>query len=101
MGMCCYFSSLPVVLSFDFCGLSGPLVCQPASQMWGHPAATGTGLSVAPANFPKHSGGDEEEGPLRLRLHDHCQQEVLLGWLLGELQLKAPVVWGLVDQYSI
>ena len=58
----------------------------------GQPAATGTGLSVAPADFPKHSGGDEEEGPLRLYLHDHCQQEVLLGWLLGELQLKAPVM---------
>ena len=91
-------SSLPVLLSFDFYGLSGPLVWQPAWQMWGQPAATGTGLSVAPANFPMHSGGDEEEGPLRLRLHDHCQQEVLLGWLLGELQLTAQVVWGLVDQ---
>ena len=98
---CCYFASLPVLLSFDFYGLSGPLVGQPVSQMGqqvGQPAATGTGLSFAPTNFPKPSGGDEEEGPLRLCLHDHCQQEVLLGWLLGELQLKAPVMWGLVDQ---
>ena len=31
------------------------------------------------------------QGPLRLCLLDHCQQEVLLGWLLRELQLKALV----------